>query len=140
MQNREKLDFDCQSKLLPQHRQPFLRRHFVQALHQSRAGSAHVRAVILREGLHQAHHRQGDRGRGHNLLRYHRGDLCGSPADGGTPMNLRMLRRTMKARRSRRRMGCRGDRGVVYGPVSRGVLLSMRLPLLYAIFASSLGA
>lgn len=45
------------------------------------------------EGLHQAHHRQGDCGRGHYLLRQHRRDLRGGLADGGMSVNLRMLRR-----------------------------------------------
>lgn len=44
-------------------------------------------------GLHQAHHHQGDRGRGHHLLRQHGGDLRGGLADGGMTVNLRMLRR-----------------------------------------------
>ena len=78
---------------LPQHCQPFLRRHFLQAFQQGGAGSAHVGAIVFREGLHQAHHRQGDRGRGHHLLRQHGGDLRGGLADGGMTVDLRMLRR-----------------------------------------------
>lgn len=78
---------------LPQHRQPLLRRHFLQLLHQSRARGGHRRVLILRQHLHQAHHRQRDRGRGHHLLRQHGSDLRGGLADGGMAVNLRMLRR-----------------------------------------------
>ncbi len=60
---------------LPQHRQPLLRRRFLQAFQQGGTGSAHVGAVVLREGVHQADHRQGDRGSGHHFLRQHGGDL-----------------------------------------------------------------
>jgi hypothetical protein len=86
-------------RVLPQHCQPLLRRHFLQALHQRRAWSAHVGAVVFREGLHQAHHRQRDRGCGHHLLRQHRGDLGGGLADRGMTVICGCFAATIEARR-----------------------------------------
>ena len=79
------------SRALPQHLQPLLRRHFVEALHQSLTRPSHLYTVVLSELLHQAHHCEGDRGFDHHLWGQDGGNLRGGLAGGGVAEDLQAL-------------------------------------------------
>ena len=84
-------------------------------------------------GLHQAHHRQRDRGRGTHPLGQHGSDLRGGLADGGMSVNLRMLRRINQGEEVEAAAGIDAGIGLMTSFTFRSQIASQLLRLSFLI-------